>query len=105
MKIMATCNFTNIVRGAFLSCTLGYSVAEEWEGQGVMHEVAAAGINYMFEVVGLHRVMACHMPDNIRSERLIKKLGFEREGYAKSYLKIAGKWQDMVLNSRINPAP
>jgi ribosomal-protein-alanine N-acetyltransferase len=39
----------------------------------------------------------------VRSERLLARLGFEREGYAKAYLKIAGQWQDMVLNSLINP--
>ncbi|WP_448217491.1 hypothetical protein [Endozoicomonas sp. 2B-B] len=27
---------------------------------------------------------------------LLDKLGFEHEGLAKSYLKIAGKWQDHV---------
>ncbi len=103
-KIVAACNFTNIVHGPFMACHLGYSVAAECEGQGLMHEVAAAGIDYMFNVAGLHRVMANHLPNNLRSERLLKKLGFEREGYARSYLKIAGHWQDMVLNSRINPA-
>jgi ribosomal-protein-alanine N-acetyltransferase len=102
-KIVAVCNFTNIVHGPFMACHLGYSIAAECEGQGLMHEVAAAGIDYMFKVVGLHRVMANHLPSNIRSERLLKKLGFEREGYARSYLKIAGHWQDMVLNSRVNP--
>jgi ribosomal-protein-alanine N-acetyltransferase len=34
---------------------------------------------------------------------LLRALGFEREGVARSYLKIAGKWEDMVLNSLINP--
>lgn len=44
-----------------------------------------------------------HMPSNVRSERLLARLGFEREGYARAYLKIAGRWEDMVLNSLINP--
>ena len=33
-----------------------------------------------------------------------RRLGFEREGYARAYLLIAGRWQDMVLNSLVNPA-
>jgi ribosomal-protein-alanine N-acetyltransferase len=57
----------------------------------------------MFDVIGLHRIMANHIPTNTRSERLLKALGFEREGYAKADLKIAGQWQDMVLNSLVNP--
>jgi ribosomal-protein-alanine N-acetyltransferase len=103
-ELVAACNFANIIRRVFLACHLGYSVGAKWQGQGLMHEVADAGIRYMFDVVGLHRVMANHMPSNVRSERLLQRLGFEREGYAKSYLKIAGKWEDMVLNSKINPA-
>lgn len=101
--MVAGCNFTNIVRGPLQACNLGYSIAREYEGRGLMQEVAAAGIRHVFEVVGLHRIMANHMPANVRSERLLGRLGFEREGYARAYLKIAGKWEDMVLNALINP--
>ncbi|MQQ99975.1 GNAT family N-acetyltransferase [Glaciimonas soli] len=102
-KMMATCSFTNIIKGAFLACHLGYGVAKSHEGQGFMQEIVEAGIQYMFDEVGLHRIMANHQPSNLRSEKLLKKIGFEREGYAKSYLKINGKWEDMVLNALVNP--
>jgi ribosomal-protein-alanine N-acetyltransferase len=46
--------------------------------------------------------MACHMPSNLRSSALLGKLGFEREGFARSYLLINGAWEDMVLTSLIN---
>lgn len=101
-KMIAGCNFTNIVRGPLQGCYLGYSVHQEFEGKGLMHEVAAAAIQYVFDELGLHRIMANHLPSNLRSQKLLGKLGFEREGYAKAYLKIAGKWEDMVLNSLIN---
>jgi ribosomal-protein-alanine N-acetyltransferase len=68
-----------------------------------MHEVAQAGIGYMFETQGLHRIMANHLPANVRSEQLLRRLGFEREGYARAYLKIAGKWEDHVLNALVRP--
>jgi ribosomal-protein-alanine N-acetyltransferase len=102
-QMVASCSFTNIVRGPLMACNMGYSVAQTLQGQGLMYEVASASIRYMFAVVGLHRIMANHMPSNVRSEKLLARLGFEREGYAKAYLKIAGQWQDMVLNSLINP--
>jgi len=103
-EIVGACNFANIVHRVFQACHLGYSIDAKRQGQGLMFEIVDAGIRHMFEVVGLHRVMANHMPSNERSAHLLQKLGFEREGYAKSYLKIAGKWEDMVLNSKINPA-
>lgn len=48
--------------------------------------------------------MASHLPRNLRSAALLASLGFEREGYARSYLRIDGKWEDMILSSLINPA-
>ncbi|MDD5332839.1 MAG: GNAT family N-acetyltransferase [Rhodoferax sp.] len=102
-RMVAGCNFTNIVRGPLQACHLGYSVDQELQGQGLMREVAEAAIRHMFDSVGLHRIMANHMPANRRSENLLRALGFEREGYARTYLKIAGKWEDMVLNALVNP--
>ena len=99
--MVAGCNFTNIVRGIFQACHLGYSVDQAWQGQGLMREVVAAGIAYMFDTQGLHRIMANHMPSNVRSAKLLQALGFEREGYARSYLRIGGQWQDMVLNALV----
>ncbi len=101
--MVAACSFTNIVRGVFQACHLGYSVDHAWQGQGLMREVVAAGIAYMFETQGLHRIMANHMPSNVRSAKLLQSLGFDREGYARAYLRIAGQWEDMVLNALINP--
>ncbi len=102
-NMVAACNFTNIVRGPFQACHLGYSVDQEWQGRRLMHEVLQAGMDYLFGTLGLHRIMANHMPSNVRSERLLRSLGFEREGYARAYLQIAGRWEDMVLNALVNP--
>ncbi|WP_306170166.1 GNAT family N-acetyltransferase [Shewanella sp. UCD-KL12] len=101
-EIIGVCNFTNIVRGPFQACHLGYSVAEKYQGQGLMHEILHAGIDYMFDELKLHRIMANYMPAKTRSGKLLQTLGFEKEGVAKSYLKIAGKWQDHVLTAKVN---
>lgn len=103
-EIIGVCNFTNIVRGPFQACNLGYSISRCLQGKGYMFEILSAAIDYAFSKngLGLHRVMANYMPSNRLSEALLHKLGFEKEGYAKSYLKIAGTWQDHVLTSLIN---
>ncbi len=101
--VIGSCSLSNIVRGVLQACHLGYSVAERYEGQGYMKAIVAHGIKYAFDELKLHRVMADHMPSNTRSEGLLKSFGFEREGYAKEYILINGKWEDHVLNSLINP--
>lgn len=101
--LLATCSFTNIVRGVLQGYHLGFSVAAAQQGTGLMTEVAAAGIAHMFGAEGLHGIMACHMPSNLRSAALLERLGFEREGLARAYLKIDGRWEDMVLTALIHP--
>ncbi len=49
----------------------------------------------------LHRVMATHLPENLRSARLLRRLGFAVEGYARDFLQINGRWRDTVLLSRL----
>ena len=102
-NLIGTCFFTNISRGVFQACHLGYAIAEEFGGKGLMTEIVAGSIEYVFTQLNLHRVMANYMPENTRSARVLEKLGFEKEGYAKSYLKIAGEWRDHVLTAKVNP--
>lgn len=102
-RLIGTCNFANIVRGAFQACHLGFSIAQDAQGQGLMAEALRLAIDYVFREMGLHRVMANHRPENLRSARLLARLGFEREGEARAYLKINGIWADHVLTSLISP--
>ena len=103
-EIVCLCSFSNIVHGAFQACNLGYSISEKKQGTGLMFEMLQASIQYVFTEYNLHRVMANYIPSNIRSGKLLDKLGFQKEGIALSYLKIAGSWQDHVLTSKINPS-
>ncbi|MFT7681402.1 MAG: ribosomal-protein-alanine N-acetyltransferase [Moritella dasanensis] len=97
--IVAVANFSNIIQGVFKSCYLGYSISKTYEGQGLMIEFLQSCLAFMFENVGLNRVMANYIPVNERSGALLQRLGFEREGYARKYLRIAGSWQDHVLTA------
>lgn len=102
-ELLATFSLANVVRGAFQACHLGYGMTACAQGQGLMHEALQAGLAWAFGELDLHRVMANYMPRNERSARLLARLGFEREGYAKRYLQIAGGWEDHVLTARIRP--
>jgi len=102
-EIVGVCNFTNIIRGTFQSCHLGYALAASHEGQGKMYEALNVAITYIFEQQRLHRIMANYIPGNERSGKLLAKLGFEIEGRAKQLLLINGQWEDHILTSLINP--
>ena len=102
--MIGSCNFTNIIRGVFQACHLGYSIAQTYQGHGYMTEALHAAIQYMFQEEKLHRIMANYLPENSRSAQVLGNLGFEKEGYAKAFLKINGQWRDHVLTALINPA-
>jgi ribosomal-protein-alanine N-acetyltransferase len=101
--IVGTCNYTNIVRGPFLACHLGYQLARSREGRGLMTEALRATNAFVFEQMKLHRIMANFRPENERSGRLLERLGFVREGLARDYLFIDGAWRDHVLTALANP--
>ena len=101
-EIVGFCNFSQIFRGPFQACYLGYHIDASFEGKGIMSETLEKAINYMFEKQKLHRIMANYMPSNERSARLLHKLGFVVEGCAKKYLLINGQWEDHTLTSLTN---
>ena len=101
--VVGQISLNNIVYGAAYYCDLGYSLGENRQGQGLMSEAVVAIIRYAFDELGLHRVKAAYLPSNERSGRLLRRLGFVVEGYARDYLLIQGRWQDQVLVGLVNP--
>jgi len=101
--VIGRIQFSGFVRGAFQACYLGYVLDQEAQGSGYMTEALRVAIDYMFTDQNFHRIMANYMPSNARSAAVLERLGFEREGLARNYLRIAGKWEDHVLTSLSNP--
>lgn len=103
-EVIGTANLTQIFRGPFHAAMLGYQLARRHEGRGVMAEALRAVIGHAFGPLRLHRLMANHRPENVRSGALLARLGFVAEGFARDYLFIDGAWRDHVLTSLTNPA-
>lgn len=101
-EVIGSLAFTQIARGPFQACYLGYGISLKNQAQNLMYEAVSASIEYAFNDLNIHRIMANHLPENGRSANLLKRLGFKTECIAKDYLKINGKWRDHVLNSLIN---
>lgn len=100
---VGSCNLTGIVRGPFQCSRVGYSLDREHIGLGLMYEGLGGALDYAFQTLRLHRVEANYVPTNLRSGRLLRRLGFEIQGYARDYLFIDGAWRDHVLTALTNP--
>ncbi|HEX3075422.1 MAG TPA: GNAT family protein [Lachnospiraceae bacterium] len=59
---------------------LGYVLSEEFWGQGIMTEACKRVMRFAFEDMNLEILSVCHYPFNIKSKRVIEKLGFHYEG-------------------------
>lgn len=104
LPVIGSVNVSNVVRGAFHSATLGYSLDEAYVGRGLMTEALHAVIGEMFSPrVNLHRLQAAYRPENVRSAAVLRRLGFEDEGFARDYLFIDGAWRDHRVTALINP--
>jgi len=104
-RIIGNVGFNNIIRGAFISCHLGYKLDKDEVNNGYITEAIQKGIDIMFNEFKLHRIEANIMPKNKCSLRVVEKLGFYNEGLAYKYLKINGKWEDhihmVLLNDKV----
>jgi ribosomal-protein-alanine N-acetyltransferase len=103
-QFIGVINFTQIFRGPFQACYLGYSISKSHEGRGLMFEALDRAIKYVFEERHLHRIMANHLPENQRSATVLKRLGFRTDGSSPEYLYINGSWQTHVMTSLTNPS-
>jgi len=103
--IVGRITLNSIVRGAALSCSVGYWVSQSVNGRGVATAALREIIAVAFAELGLHRIQGETLLDNVASQRVLERNGFARIGMAPTFLKIAGRWQDCILYQLINPSP
>ncbi len=88
---------SHVRRGVTQSCSMGYWAGERFAGKGLMGDAVRCLVPFCFETLGLHRLEAATLPHNDRSIRLLKRVGFTEEGYARRFLNINGAWRDHIL--------
>jgi ribosomal-protein-alanine N-acetyltransferase len=101
LQIVGHCTLSNIIHGPFQACYMGYGIDAAQQGKGLMPQLCQTALDFAFNELRLNRVMANYMPANLRSANLLQRLGFEREGIARRYLKINGQWQDHILTAKL----
>jgi ribosomal-protein-alanine N-acetyltransferase len=91
----------NVIRGASQSATVSYWVDRQRNGRGIASEAVAAIAGLARDRHGLHRLQAPVRTDNLASQRVLEKNGFEPIGIARGYLHVGGEWRDHVLFQRL----
>jgi RimJ/RimL family protein N-acetyltransferase len=96
-RIVGQATLSNIARGAFQNCTLGYSVDEHESGAGIATALVRHAVREAFTAHQLHRVEAGTLLHNLASQRVLAKAGFRQIGVSPRHVRIAGRWQDHLL--------
>jgi ribosomal-protein-alanine N-acetyltransferase len=99
--VVGRINLNSIVRGPFQSASVGYWLSQPAGGRGLATAAVAEMVTAGFHDMGLHRLEAGTLPENVRSQAVLLRNGFEQYGYARCYLSIAGRWQDHLLFQRV----
>ncbi len=80
-------------RQAKIACTID----KNYQGTGYALEAAKILINFLFEELDLHRIIADTDPNNIPAYTLLEKLQFRREGHFLKNMWFKGQWTDTYL--------
>lgn len=96
-------NLRDVRRGVSQSGAIGYWAGAAHAGRGYTGAAVRAVAEFAFGRLGLHRLEAACVPENLASRRLLERAGFQHEGLARAYLKINGAWRDHLLFGLVRP--
>ena len=85
------------------NCEVGYCIGYEFWNKGITSEALTAVITFLFEEVGMHRILAKHDVENPASGEVMKKCGMIYEGRFKEYyLRHDGTYSDALVYGIVN---
>jgi RimJ/RimL family protein N-acetyltransferase len=76
---------------------VGITLDKNFQSQGFASEALRAVIDYLFNHLEKHRIVASVDAENIKSMHLLQKLGFRKEAHFVQSLYINGQWVDDVV--------
>lgn len=82
---------------------LGYALMPEYWGKGLASEAASLAISYGFLELGLHRIEADTEPNNLRSNKVLERFGFKREGLLRERFFHPDGIQDSLIFGILKP--
>lgn len=76
---------------------LCYDMARSYWKKGIMTKALQAVLELCFNQIGINRIEAITLNENVASMALLKKLGFVHEGALKNYRYFNGKSHDVEM--------
>jgi ribosomal-protein-serine acetyltransferase len=83
--------------------TIGYWLAADRQGRGLMTAAVRALVDHAFGGRGLHRVEIAAAVDNARSRAIPERLGFREEGVRRAAERHGDRYLDLVVYALLAP--
>ena len=99
--IAGTIALSNVVRGASQSATVSYWVDRDRNGEGLATGALAHVVALARAELRLHQLLAPVQIENLASQRVLLKNGFEQIGVVRGFLHVGGAWRDHILYQRV----
>jgi len=93
-KMIGQVTVSGIAWGSARQAFIGYWIDHRWAGHGLVPLGVALAADYCFQTLQLHRLEIDILPENLRSHRVVEKLGFIADGQRQSLLHIHGVWRE-----------
>jgi ribosomal-protein-serine acetyltransferase len=84
------------------TCEIGYWIADEFEGKGVVSACVTALVDLAFTQLALHRVEIRAATDNERSRAIPERLGFTYEGTTRDSEWLYDHFESLVIYSLLS---
>jgi RimJ/RimL family protein N-acetyltransferase len=78
---------------------IGFTLIPSERGKGYCTEAVTIVVDYLFLSRDLVRLQATTDLRNVASQRLLEKVGFNKEGVVRKSMFIHGEWRDLLLYS------
>lgn len=78
---------------------ISYDLAKKYWGKGIMTNTTKAVLGFAFTRMQMHRVEATVTPTNQASLKVLRKMGFKKEGILRQQKLLHGKFHDAVMLS------
>ena len=102
-ELVGRVNLYDIEFGDLQVAEVGYRIAEQEQGKGYATAALTLILREAFGTLGLHRVEAHTTPDNVGSQIVLIRNGFEFEGRARGYIRVKGAWRDFLQFAKLAP--
>jgi RimJ/RimL family protein N-acetyltransferase len=97
-RLVGTCGFNEWSRSHGWA-ELAYELARPYWGRGIISQAVTACLGWGFGTLSFNRIHAFVMIGNLRSERVLERAGFTREGCLRSYRVCHGRSRDFSVFS------